>query len=294
MPSTANTTPVDAGCGLDDLLKDIRSLETIVADWDEQHRNTVEALVRAHDMLNKEAVTRLIRTLKKNPAVSIPLREAVTDEVVYSVLRYHQIIKPSLHERIEAALDSIRPFLADHGGDVELVEVILPDTVEIRLLGACDGCPASALTLSEGVEKAIKEACPEITTIKKAKGGVTAKSANTAPVHFISPFAGNEDSGWIYVCRLDEVPEEAVKTITISDHDVLLSRFEQKVTCYENACAHLGMPLDLGEICDGTLTCPHHGFVYSLKTGECITVPEVQLQTHAVRTVGDNVEIKLS
>ena len=294
MSSTAeNIIPPERDSGLDDFVKDIQSLEAIVANWDEQHRNTVEALIRAHDELNKEAITRLIRVLKENAVASNLLREAVTDEIVYSVLRHHEIIKPSLHERIEGALDAVRPMLASHGGNVELVDLILPDTVEIRLLGACDGCPASSLTLSEGVEKAIKESCPEITNIKKAKGGVTTKPSGEAPIHFISPFARNEDSGWMFVCNIDEIPEANIKTMSIAGNDILLSRFDQKVTCYQNACAHLGMPLDLGEISNGTLICPHHGFVYSLESGECITAPEVQLQTHAVRTLGNKVEVKL-
>ncbi len=293
MSSLAEPVFTESESELDNLLKDIQSLESIVANWDEQQRNTVEALLRAHGDLNKEAFTRLIRSLKKNTVAAKSLREAAADEVIYAVLRHHEIVKPSLHERVEAALDSVRPFLASHGGDVELVAITLPDTVEIRLLGACDGCPASSLTLSEGVEKAIKEYCSEITTIKKAKGGVTAKPVDAVPVNFISPFARNEDAGWLYACQLNEIPEANIKVMSIAGNDILLSRFDRKVTCYQNACAHMGMPLDLGEISNGNLTCPHHGFVYSLESGECLTAPEVQLQTHAVRTVNNKVEVKL-
>jgi nitrite reductase/ring-hydroxylating ferredoxin subunit len=80
----------------------------------------------------------------------------------------------------------------------------------------------------------------------------------------------------------------------VGDNEVLLSRFDNKVTCYENSCAHMGMPLDMGEVNNGILVCPHHAFEYSLETGECLTAPEVQLHTHAVRVIDDKVEIKLS
>ena len=142
---------------LDALLKDVQSLEGLVVDWDEQQQNTYLALREAHDALSKEAISRLIRALKSDPGAMALLKEAMSDEVIYSVLRHHGIVKPSIQERLEQALDSVRPYLASHGGNVEIVNVILPDTVEIRLLGACDGCPASSLTPSEGVEKAIKE-----------------------------------------------------------------------------------------------------------------------------------------
>ena len=62
---------------------------------------------------------------------------AVADEVVYAVLRRHDIVKPSLNERVEAALEGVRPMLASHGGDVELVKV-KPPSVEVRFIGACE------------------------------------------------------------------------------------------------------------------------------------------------------------
>lgn len=282
---------------LDGLLKDIHALESIVTHWDEQQRNTVDALRRADDALHKEAFTRLIKAVRQVPEAMTALKTVVGDEVVYAVLRHLEIIKPSLHERVELALESVRPYLATHGGNVELVEILPPDTVAIRLLGACDGCPASGLTLSEGVEKSIKEYCPEITTIKKAKGGATAKpvgSSNSVPIHFISPFANSADEGWEYAALIDEIPQGNIKVTTVAGNNVLLSRFDDKVTCYQNACAHLGMPLDMGEVRDGILVCPHHAFEYLLESGECLTAPEVQLQTHAVRVIGNKVEIKLS
>jgi len=288
--SSSDGAPVE----LNDLLKDIQSLESLATDWDEHQRNTLQALKQAHDDLNKEAFTRLIRALKTEPAALEALKTAVSDEVVYAVLRHHGIVKATLNERVEDALETVRPYLESHGGNVELVEIQPPNTVVIRLLGACDGCPASALTLSEGVEKSIKEHCPEITTIKKAKGGVTATPVDGINVDFVSPFARSEDAGWVFVCKLDTISEGQIKVATVSNNEVLLSRFDNQVTCYQNACAHMGMPMDMGEVKQGILVCPHHGFEYSLQTGECLTAPEVQLHTHAVRVIDDCVEVKLS
>jgi Fe-S cluster biogenesis protein NfuA/nitrite reductase/ring-hydroxylating ferredoxin subunit len=283
-----------AGIELDALLGDLSRLEEIVAGWDEQKRGTVDALKLAIDDLNKEAFTRLIRTIKSNPACIDSLREAVSDEVVYSVLRHHQLIKASLDERVEQALDSVRPFLESHGGDVELVKVEPPNQVTIRLIGACDGCPASGLTLSEGVEKAIKEFCPEITEIHKAAGGALAKPVDGVAVHFISPFACSQDSGWIHAAELDEIPEAGIKPMDLAGQSILLSRQGSRVTCFQNACAHLGMPLDMGIVHEGILQCPHHGFEYALDSGKCLTAPEVQLQPHAVRVIGNRVEVRFS
>jgi Fe-S cluster biogenesis protein NfuA len=63
----------------------------------------------------------------------------------------------------------VRPGLKSHNGDVELVAIKPPDTVEVRLIGTCSICPASTLTLSHGVEQAIKTLCPEIVTVIAVK-----------------------------------------------------------------------------------------------------------------------------
>jgi Fe-S cluster biogenesis protein NfuA len=63
-------------------------------------------------------------------------------------------------------LESVRPFLAQHGGDVELLGIDDElGAVKLRLLGSCDGCPSSASTLQGAVETAIVDAAPEITRI---------------------------------------------------------------------------------------------------------------------------------
>jgi len=70
-------------------------------------------------------------------------------------------------ERVEKALNEIRPFLKGDGGGVELIEIDKEDRiVKVRLTGACTGCPSSAQTLKGGVEKAIKEHAPEIRTVE--------------------------------------------------------------------------------------------------------------------------------
>jgi Fe-S cluster biogenesis protein NfuA len=69
-----------------------------------------------------------------------------------------------MRKEIESALNSIRPSLQSHGGDVELVEVD-GGVVKVRLTDACGGCPMAAMTLRDGVERALKEAVPEITEV---------------------------------------------------------------------------------------------------------------------------------
>lgn len=279
--------------GLESYTRDIDRLETIVAGWDDNQRATVFAYRRAIEALHKEGVRRLLAEIKGEPAAMKAMRGAVADEVVYAVLRHLELVKPSLQERVEGALESVRPMLASHGGGVELVAIKPPETVEVRFTGSCNGCPASMLTFVAGVKSAIETACPEITNIVQLKGGLNGNGSAEA-INFVSPFAINQKGGWSFAANLDDVPEGGLAPLSISGRSVILSRNGAVIACFENACAHLGMPIDRGEVVDGIVTCPHHGFQYDLRSGECLTAPEVALQSHAVRVVGRRVEVRLS
>ncbi len=68
-----------------------------------------------------------------------------------------------MREKVEKALEKVRPMLAADGGGVELVEVDEANgIVKVKLTGACGGCPMSQMTLQAGVEKTIKQEVPEV------------------------------------------------------------------------------------------------------------------------------------
>jgi Fe-S cluster biogenesis protein NfuA len=90
----------------------------------------------------------------------------IDDELVASLLVVHGLHPDGLTARVERSLEGVRPFLAQHGGDVELLDIDADaGAVLLRLLGSCDGCPSSAVTLQSAVERAIVEAAPEIVVI---------------------------------------------------------------------------------------------------------------------------------
>ena len=64
--------------------------------------------------------------------------------------------------KVEAALDEIRPYLRTDGGDISLVEITDDYTVKVKLMGACETCHVSMMTLKNGVEVAIKNAVPQV------------------------------------------------------------------------------------------------------------------------------------
>ncbi|MEW6660848.1 MAG: NifU family protein [Bacillota bacterium] len=71
-----------------------------------------------------------------------------------------------MREKVEAALQRVRPLLQRDGGDVQLVDVSEDGVVQVRLRGACSGCPGAAMTLKMGIERVLKEQVPEVKEVK--------------------------------------------------------------------------------------------------------------------------------
>lgn len=71
-----------------------------------------------------------------------------------------------LLQKVENALDTIRPYLETDGGNVSVVEITSENIVRLRLLGSCGSCPMSIMTLKAGIEQAIKREVPEIEGIE--------------------------------------------------------------------------------------------------------------------------------
>jgi Fe-S cluster biogenesis protein NfuA/nitrite reductase/ring-hydroxylating ferredoxin subunit len=163
------------------LVHDLEALDALFATWDAERQGAVQAYRTAIEDLHREAIRRLIAGLKQDPGAVALMKEALADELVYGVLRHLGLVKASLQEKVEAALESVRPMLASHGGSVELAGLRPPDTAEVRFLGACDGCAASQLTFAAGVKKAIQDACPEIRHVVEVKGLAAAPARSAAP-----------------------------------------------------------------------------------------------------------------
>jgi Fe-S cluster biogenesis protein NfuA len=72
----------------------------------------------------------------------------------------------SLLDQVEAALDTIRPYLLTDGGNVSIEEITPDNVVKLKLLGSCGSCPMSIMTLKAGLEEAIKKEVPEITGVE--------------------------------------------------------------------------------------------------------------------------------
>lgn len=76
----------------------------------------------------------------------------------------------SMLEKVEAAIDSIRPYMQADGGNIRVLEITDEMIVKVELQGACGECPMSSMTMKAGVEEAIKRALPEIKSVLAVNG----------------------------------------------------------------------------------------------------------------------------
>jgi Fe-S cluster biogenesis protein NfuA len=73
-----------------------------------------------------------------------------------------------MKEKVEQALEEIRPALQADGGDVELISVSEDGVVTVKLTGACGGCPMAQMTLRNGIERILRERIPDIKAVEAA------------------------------------------------------------------------------------------------------------------------------
>jgi Fe-S cluster biogenesis protein NfuA len=154
-------------------------LDELRESLDGRDYERVEDLVRLVLDLHGGGLSRILEIVSSSPGSAWD--QLVADELVGSLLLVHELHPRSLGERVEAALDQVRPLLAQHAGDVALVELDeAAPAVRIRLLGSCDGCPSSSVTLRSAVERAILDAAPELVAIDVDEPSTPAP---TVPVH---------------------------------------------------------------------------------------------------------------
>jgi Fe-S cluster biogenesis protein NfuA len=127
-------------------------------------RERAEELVRVVIELYGAGLERLLQIAGPELADSTVDRIA-DDELVAGLLVVHGLHPYNVTERVERALESVRPYLRSHGGDVELLDVDEDGVVRLRLLGHCDGCAGSTATLRSAVDGAIEAAAPEVIRI---------------------------------------------------------------------------------------------------------------------------------
>ena len=160
-------TEHDPSLGLHETGERINTLLEASAAGGVVARERAEELVRLVADLYGAGLERVLTILHEGGHLGDDMLAALAaDDLVSSLLLVHNLHPYDVQTRVEQALEGVRPYLGSHGGDVELLEVTEGDVVRLRLLGSCDGCASSSVTLKLAVEGAIEAAAPEVVGIE--------------------------------------------------------------------------------------------------------------------------------
>lgn len=97
---------------------------------------------------------------------------------------------------------------------------------------------------------------------------------------------------FVKVATLSELPPGTAKAVEVGGNSVALYNVAGTVYATANTCPHRGGPLGEGELNEGVITCPWHGFQYDVATGKCRTNPALSLGCHPVRIEGQDVLVQ--
>ena len=169
------------------------------------------------------------------------LAALAADELVANLLIVHGLHPYGVDLRVEQALESVRPYLGSHGGDVELLEVTGEGVVRLRLLGSCNGCASSSVTLKLAVEGAIETAAPEVTGIEVEEAPTETGASPLIPVASLRTRLEETESdqgvSWEPVPELTQLAAGAVTTLDVGSTPVLACRLGDDLYAYVDRCA---------------------------------------------------------
>src|SRR4051794_5650024 len=211
-------------------------------------RDRAEELVRLTADLYGAGLERLLDILYDAGHLDDQVLAALAaDELVGGLLLVHGLHPYDVSVRVEQALEDVRPYLGSHGGDVELLEVTEDGTERLRLLGSCDGCPSSAVTLKLAVEGAIEAAAPEVVAIEGEEAVAQPGTAGVIPVASLRTRLDRAPDGrsaaWEPLPQLADLPSGAVATVEVAASSVVVARLGGDLFAYLDGCARCGAPL---------------------------------------------------
>ena len=161
-------------------------LQEVNAFSDAHARAVTEELVQSLLDMYGEGLERILELTVQSGKSSYALLKTFTeDELIGALLLLHELYPVDIETRIVRALDEVRPYLASHGGNVELISVE-DGVARLRLEGSCHGCASSTVTLKSTIEEAVFKAAPDLDRLD-VEGVADPPPLVGAPVTFIPP-----------------------------------------------------------------------------------------------------------
>jgi Fe-S cluster biogenesis protein NfuA/nitrite reductase/ring-hydroxylating ferredoxin subunit len=236
---------------------------------------------RVHELLelHAEGLQRVFAALDDD------LRDRLAeDEVVASMLLLHGLYPVPLEARVLEALDSVRPYMESHGGNVELLG-IEDGIARLRLEGSCKSCRASSSTLELAVRQALESAAPDLEGMDVEGVAEEPPAISGTPLPLVEA-----KPGWH---SLTIPAPEMLAATHVDGVALVVANVDGTLLAYRNSCAECGGTLDGGALVGGALSCPGCGRRFSLpQAGRSMDDERLQLQP--VPLLHEQEEIKVA
>jgi Fe-S cluster biogenesis protein NfuA/nitrite reductase/ring-hydroxylating ferredoxin subunit len=272
------------------LLEIVQELqERLDASEDTATRALAEELISAIVQVYGSGLERILERLNEAGAEGEALALALADDQFLStLLLIHDLHPVPLETRVQRALDSVRPYMESHGGNVEFLS--LSDGVaRIHLRGSCSDCSASSVTLELAIKQALEEAAPDLEGLEvegvapRTVGGVGLPMVtNSAPTGMELPIVTSPPAAppaWFQVDGAGEIPLGSVRVVAVAGAQLVIANVDGTLLSYRDTCAGCGGSLHDGELRAGALSCGHCGRSFFLpRAGRSIDDDHLQLE----------------
>jgi Fe-S cluster biogenesis protein NfuA/nitrite reductase/ring-hydroxylating ferredoxin subunit len=245
----------------------------------------VASVVQMYGAGLERLMTRLLSEGQEGARIAAGLTE---DPLVATLLLIHDLHPIPLEDRVQAALDSVRPYMESHGGNVELLS-LEHGVARIHLRGSCSDCSASSVTLELAIKQALEDAAPDLEGLEvegvapQLTGLGLPMAADPAPTGMELPIvmAGPQpEPAWFELDgQVAELPEGQLTAVEVSGQPLIVGNVDGSLLAYRDACAACGLPLHDGVLSGGALACPGCGRSFFLpRAGRSLDDARVQLE----------------
>jgi Fe-S cluster biogenesis protein NfuA len=290
----------------DELVQRVQELqEELEATGESAPRALVEELVSCVVQMYGVGLGRIMAAIDAAGEAGDAVAAALTeDPLVSTLLLIHDLHPVPLADRVAAALDSVRPYMESHGGNVELLS-INDGVARIHLRGSCSDCSASSVTLELAIKQALEEAAPDLEGLEvegvaaQTVGGVglpmvsgSAPSGMELPVVVSGPAPARS---WFEVEEVDRLEEGELTAVPVAGRELVSANVDGTLLAYRNACSGCGRQLHDGELHAGALACPGCGRSFFLpRAGRSMDDDHIQLEPVPLLRDGGHVKVALS
>jgi Fe-S cluster biogenesis protein NfuA len=226
---------------------------------------TAEELVRLLVGLYGEGLEHIVAALAERGEAGATMLAALTeDALVESLLLLHDLHPLGVDERVQRALDRVRPYLGSHAGGVQYLGVS-DGVARLRLEGSCDGCPSSTVTVKLAIEGAVLDAAPEVAEVV-VEGMTTLPEPALIQIGRRPPEAADvgQDGRWVVLPGIGP-PSSRPVIASAGDVSVLVCSVRGTLYAYRDACAACGSSMADGLLEREELTCPACGARFNVR-----------------------------